>query len=105
MDAHPTVSRMDGQPTPGGVSPYNYNTVDAHSYLELGNNSKQDFSPMINEGFTPNQQQKHIDIQKNLEKKYSEKIDQKQNDNNNKNSNNDKLTKLENKHSEIRSKL
>jgi len=52
MDAHATVSRMDGQPTPGGVSPYN--NVDTHSYLEIGNNSKHDFSPMLNEGFTPN---------------------------------------------------
>lgn len=46
-----------------------------------------------------------MDRGENLEKKYSEKIDQNQNEINKKNSNGDKLTKLENKHNEIRSKL
>lgn len=58
FEIHGNVSRIDCQPTPGGISPYN--TVEMHSY-ELGNHSKQDFSPMINDGFTPNLQQKHID--------------------------------------------
>jgi hypothetical protein len=47
FEIHGNVSRIDCQPTPGGISPYN--TVEMHSY-ELGNHSKQDFSPMINNG-------------------------------------------------------